>query len=166
MMLFTRKKNARVEQGALNTLVDQSVSIENDHTLGLVVRFEKSVRFDGKLCGSLIGTGQKNCSLVIGPEAMIDGNVSAQAVVVLGKVRGTVAGDYVEVRSGAWVTGDINYGRLEIHQGANVQGRLFQIEGGQRSEQTDVAAVTVPAPGDCAPNPAGPVNAGATQTKL
>lgn len=134
-MLFNRRKSVRIQEGNLSTLVDHS------GVLGLadgriVFRFEKSMRFDGRLEGNLQGTLKRDCVLVVGPQAMVNGNVFAQSVVVLGTVNGNVSGEYVEIRETGRVSGDITYVRVEIHQGSHVQGRLFRIEDGERSEDS------------------------------
>jgi len=139
-MLFNRRKPARIEGGALNTLIDQSVELTVNQG-SILFRFEKSLRFDGTLNGALQGTLKKDCVLVIGPKAVINGNVLAQGVVVLGTVRGNVSGEYVEIRESARVTGDITYVRVEIHQGSHVQGRMFRVEDGHKSEESGIASM-------------------------
>ncbi|NCU85074.1 MAG: polymer-forming cytoskeletal protein [Betaproteobacteria bacterium] len=139
-MLFNRRKPARIEGGALNTLIDQSVELTVNQG-SILFRFEKSLRFDGTLNGTLQGTLKKDCVLVIGPKAVINGNVLAQGVVVLGTVRGNVSGEYVEIRESARVTGDITYVRVEIHQGSHVQGRMFRVEDGHKSEESGIASM-------------------------
>ena len=139
-MLFNRRKPARIEGGALNTLIDQSVELTVNQG-SILFRFEKSLRFDGTLNGTLQGTLKKDCVLVIGPKAVINGNVLAQGVVVLGPVRGNVSGEYVEIRESARVTGDITYVRVEIHQGSHVQGRMFRVEDGHKSEESGIASM-------------------------
>ncbi|NBY52571.1 MAG: polymer-forming cytoskeletal protein [Betaproteobacteria bacterium] len=139
-MLFNRRKPARIEGGALNTLIDQSVELTVNQG-SILFRFEKSLRFDGTLNGTLQGTLKKDCVLVIGPKAVINGNVLAQGVVVLGTVRGNVSGEYVEIRESARVTGDITYVRVEIHQGSHVQGRMFRVEDGYKSEESGIASM-------------------------
>jgi cytoskeletal protein CcmA (bactofilin family) len=62
-------------------------------------------------------------------------------VVVLGTVRGNVSGEYVEIRESARVTGDITYVRVEIHQGSHVQGRMFRVEDGHKSEESGIASM-------------------------
>ncbi len=135
-MFFKRRKSVRIQDGSLKTLVDQSVSLTPSDR-GIVFRFEKSLRFDGRLEGNLLGTLNRDCVLIIGTKAVINGNVLAQSVVVLGAVNGNVSGEYVEIRDTARVSGDVTYVRVEIHQGSHVQGRMFRIEDGKRSEDTD-----------------------------
>jgi len=144
-MLFNRRKSVNIQDGTLNTLIDQSVML--GVTEGRVAfRFEKSLRFDGTLDGSLQGTLNHNCVLVIGPKAVVKGNVLAQSVVVLGTVTGNVSGEYVEIRDTARVSGDITYVRIEIHQGSHVQGRMFRVEDGKRSQETVVKNVVKAGP--------------------
>lgn len=135
-MIFNRRKSVRIQDGNLKTLVDQSVSLTVSNGR-IAFRFEKSTRFDGTIDGSLQGTLKRDCVLVIGPKAIVNGSVLAQSVVVLGTVNGSVSGEYVEIRESARVAGDITYVRVEIHQGSHVQGRMFRIENGKRSEDMD-----------------------------
>jgi len=137
-MLFNRRKAVHIEDGNLNTLVDRSVTLGPGTSGEVVFHFEKSLRFDGRLDGSLQGLPKRDCVVVIGPSAVINGSVSAHSVVVLGTVHGNVAAEYIEIRESARVSGDISYVRLEIHQGAHVEGRMFRIQGGS---QTDTPAL-------------------------
>jgi len=127
-MFLNRRKSVRIEDGNLNTLIDQSVvlSAENGE---VVFHFEKSLRFDGSLNGSLQGTSKRDSAVVIGPRAVINGSVLAHSVVVLGTVKGNISAEYIEIRESARVSGDVSYVRLEIHQGSHVEGRMFRIEG-------------------------------------
>ena len=127
-MFFNRRKSVRIEDGNLNTLIDRSVTL-GVSAGGVVFHFEKSLRFDGRLEGSLEGTPKRDCVVVIGPSAVIKGSVSAHSVVVLGTVHGNVTADYIEIRESAHVSGDISYARMEIHQGSHVEGRMLRIEG-------------------------------------
>lgn len=146
-MLFKRRKSVSIQDGNLNTLIDQSVVLSVAEGR-VAFRFEKSLRFDGTLEGSLQGTLSQNCVLVIGPRAVVKGNVLAQSVVVLGTVTGNVSGEYVEIRDTARVSGDITYVRVEIHQGSHVQGRMFRVENGKRSQDSvGQAVVNKPGPG-------------------
>lgn len=126
-MFLNRRKSVRIEDGNLNTLVDQSVSLGTVDGR-LCFRFEKSLRFDGQLDGDLVGTRNRDCVVVVGPKAVINGNISAQSVVVLGTVAGNIAADYIEVREAARVSGDIAYVRMEIHQGSQVEGRMLRVD--------------------------------------
>ncbi|MFZ4498485.1 MAG: bactofilin family protein [Burkholderiales bacterium] len=145
-MFFNRRKSVRIEDGNLNTLVDRSVTLGLGANGGLVFHFEKSLRFDGRLDGSLQGTPKRDCVVVIGPSAVINGSVSAHSVVVLGTVHGNVTAEYIEIRESARVSGDVSYVRLEIHQGSHVEGRMFRIEGsGQPDTSPQRPAQTVDA---------------------
>jgi cytoskeletal protein CcmA (bactofilin family) len=145
-MFFNRRKSVRIEDGNLNTLVDRSVTLGLGANGDLVFHFEKSLRFDGRLDGSLQGTPKRDCVVVIGPSAVINGSVSAHSVVVLGTVHGNVTAEYIEIRESARVSGDVSYVRLEIHQGSHVEGRMFRIEGsGQPDTSPQRPAQTVDA---------------------
>lgn len=135
-MFFNRRKSVRIEDGNLNTLVDHSVSLSAVDS-EVVFHFEKSLRFDGRLNGSLQGTPKRDCAVVIGPRAVINGSVLAHSVVVLGTVKGNISAEYIEIRESAHVSGDVSYVRMEIHQGSHVEGRMFRIEGGAPAAAPD-----------------------------
>jgi cytoskeletal protein CcmA (bactofilin family) len=142
-MVFNRRKGVRIQDGNLSTLIDQSGTLTVADGR-VTFRFEKSMRFDGSIDGNLQGTLNRDCVLVIGPKAVVNGSVLAQSVVVLGTVNGNVSGEYVEVRDTARVAGDITYVRVEIHQGSHVQGHMFRIEGGKRSADVEAEAKLAP----------------------
>ncbi len=135
-MFLNRRKSVRIEDGNLNTLIDQSVVLSAADG-EVVFHFEKSLRFDGTLNGSLQGTTQRDCAVVIGPKAVINGSVLAHSVVVLGRVKGNISAEYIEIRESARVSGDVSYVRLEVHQGSHVEGRMFRIEGSGAASATD-----------------------------
>jgi len=59
----------------------------------------------------------------------VDGEVRVSHVVVNGAVRGPIFADgYLELGSKARIVGDVTYKRLEMHQGAVVQGKLSHAE--------------------------------------
>ena len=64
-------------------------------------------------------------TLVISEKASVEGSITVGHVVINGTVIGPVfAGESLELLPAARVTGDVEYHRLEMQQGAVVQGRL------------------------------------------
>lgn len=81
---------------------------------------EKSVRIDGIIHGSVAVSG----ILIVGASGQIDGDVTAKAVIIGGKVNGNVSGpEKVELTSTATVIGDINTNVIVIDENAVFQGK-------------------------------------------
>ncbi len=102
----------------------------------------KSVVIKGELSGSedLYVDGNvegnielRNHSLTVGPNGNVKANVSAKAVVIQGRLDGSVnASDRVELRKSAVVTGDLTTQRIAIEEGAFLKGKVdIQKEGGK-----------------------------------
>ncbi len=94
----------------------------------------KSVVIKGELSGSedLYVDGNvegkielRNHSLTVGPNGNVKADVSAKAVVIQGKLDGTVnASDRVELRKSAVVNGDVTTQRIAIEEGAFLKGKV------------------------------------------
>ena len=94
----------------------------------------KSVVIKGELSGSedLYVDGNvegkielNNHSLTVGPNGVVKANVTAKAVVVQGKVDGSIyASDRVDLRKSAAVTGDVTTQRIAIEEGAFLKGTV------------------------------------------
>lgn len=99
------------------TLIAASLKIE-----GKVIA-DGFVRVHGKINGDLQCT-----ALVIGPNAEITGSVSADSVVVDGRVEGPIRGDDVVLKSQAHVLGDIYHTSLSMEKGAVFDGRSKMVD--------------------------------------
>ena len=106
----------------------------NGSQTGEVAHIGKSVVIKGELSGSedLYVDGSvegkielRNHSLTIGPNGQVKAEVSAKAVVVQGKLDGSVnASDRVELRKSAVVNGDLTTQRIAIEEGAFLKGKV------------------------------------------
>jgi cytoskeletal protein CcmA (bactofilin family) len=107
----------------------------------------KSVFVKGELSGSedlyIDGNVEgkielRNHSLTVGPNGTVKANVSAKAVVVLGKLEGAVnASDRVELKKSAVVNGDVTTQRIAIEEGAFLKGKVeIQKEVGKATGST------------------------------
>ncbi len=102
----------------------------------------KSVVIKGELSGSedlyVDGTVDgnielRNHTLTVGPNGNVKADVSAKAVVIQGKLDGSVnASDRVDLRKSAVVTGDVTTQRIAIEEGAFLKGKVdIQKEAGK-----------------------------------
>lgn len=92
--------------------------------------FTGGLRIDGTVLGNVHASNGATSTLVISEDAKVAGEIRVSHLVINGEVVGPVhASDYLELQAKAKVKGDIHYQRLEMHVGANVEGRLVMEEG-------------------------------------
>ena len=102
----------------IDSLLDQRAQILGD------VAFEGGIQINGKVTGNIKGSGP-HTTLVIGPQAIIEGTVEAQNVIISGTVLGPVTGNVsVLIKKTGKVTGNVIYGRIQMEDGSCVQGHL------------------------------------------
>ena len=93
------------------------------------ILFTGGLRIDGTVLGNVHASNGATSTLVISEDAKVAGEIRVSHLVINGEVEGTVhASDYLELQAKAKVKGDIHYQRLEMHVGANVEGRLVMEE--------------------------------------
>ena len=103
-------------------------------TRGEMTRIGKSIAIKGELScsedlyidGQIEGTvDPRGNRLTIGPSGSVKANVSARAVIVQGKLEGTIrASDRVDLKESAIVVGDITTQRISIEEGAHLKGSV------------------------------------------
>jgi len=81
------------------------------------------IQIDGQVDGD-IRTGK----LTIGPEAVVNGCIRADEVMVSGTVNGAVEAGLVKLYATARVTGDISHESLAIEAGAFIQGLCKRVD--------------------------------------
>ena len=99
---------------------DVRVSLGPDAEVTGKLSFATPTRIEGKLKGDV----RASDLLVVGPQAIVQANVQAEKLVVLGEVRGQVLGaSRVEICSGGKIYGDVETKALIVHEGATFEGR-------------------------------------------
>jgi cytoskeletal protein CcmA (bactofilin family) len=84
------------------------------------LKFSGELTFDGKVDGEI----QSDGTLHLGDSAVINGNISAQTVVVRGKINGNiVAKDKIEIKAKAELFGDIRASKLAVEEGVTFVGK-------------------------------------------
>ena len=84
------------------------------------LKFSGELTFEGKLDGEI----QTDGVLTLGDTAIINGNISAQSVVVRGKVNGNInAKEKIEIKTKAELFGDIRATKLIIEEGVSFVGK-------------------------------------------
>jgi cytoskeletal protein CcmA (bactofilin family) len=107
------------KQPPIRTLVGEGTVIEGE------IRFSEGLRIDGRVIGNVLAVGEGKNLLVIGEKASFVGRVRAGHVIVNGEVCGPVeSNELLELQPKAKIEGHVRYERLEMHQGAQVDGEL------------------------------------------
>jgi len=84
------------------------------------LRFEGSVRIDGKFVGKVISPA----TLIVGPDAVVDGEVEVGEIEIHGSLRGQVtASQRATIHASGQVDADIDTRSLVIEPGARFNGR-------------------------------------------
>ena len=82
-------------------------------------KFDSPVRVDGTLSGEVTSSS----ALIVGPSAVVEGEVRVGSLIVLGCVRGAVvAEDLVEVRAGGVLEADVESTRFSVEDGSRYEG--------------------------------------------
>jgi len=115
-MVFRRNPKPR---SRIDSLIGAGTKISGN------VVFSGGLRIDGEVVGDVSASGTELSTLVVSERAEVQGSVTVSHAVVNGTVKGPlVATELLELQRHARVLGDITYGKLEIHLGAVVEGRL------------------------------------------
>ena len=84
------------------------------------LKFTGELTFEGKIDGEI----QTDGTLNLGDSASVNGNISAQTVVVRGKVNGNiVAKEKIEIKTKAELFGDIRASKLSVEEGVTFVGK-------------------------------------------
>ena len=84
------------------------------------IKFSGELAFDGKLDGEIHTDG----ILTLGDSAVINGHITAQSVVVRGKVTGNIsAKEKIDIKAKAELFGDIRATKLVIEEGVTYVGK-------------------------------------------
>ncbi|MCW3077831.1 MAG: cell shape determination protein CcmA [Bacteroidetes bacterium] len=112
MLGMNSNKNQAVEGGSVN-LIGTGTKITGDiNSIG-------DVRIDGNLVGNITTAGK----FVLGPNGIVEGNVSSNNADLSGEVKGRVnVNEMLSLKATARINGDIITGRLAIEPGASFTG--------------------------------------------
>ncbi|HVZ15850.1 MAG TPA: polymer-forming cytoskeletal protein [Terriglobales bacterium] len=92
----------------------------------------ESLYIDGRVEGSINLAGNR---VTVGRNGIVNANISAREIVVLGKVRGNLqASDRVDIRTEGSLTGDVVAQRISIEDGAFFKGGIDIRKPGQNAD--------------------------------
>ena len=106
----------------VDTLIGQNTEINGD------VIFSGGLHIDGKVKGNIIAEPDSSAVLVLTDKGYIEGEIRVPYLVADGKIRGDVhAQEMVELGTGASISGDVYYDKIEMVMGAEVNGNLIHL---------------------------------------
>ena len=123
------KKNSKNLLEDLETLIGANALFEGN------IKTERGIRIDGKFSGNIETTS----GVIVGPTALIEGDISAEVVLVEGTVKGNITAPAgIEIISTAKMFGDIKTNILTITEGAFFEGKslMFKANEGKNGEES------------------------------
>jgi len=97
------------------------------------VQTDGSVRIDGSIKGDV----RAGKSVVIGKAGLVEGNIFTQDSVLSGRVTGSVVAESrLEVQTTAIIMGDIQARRMQLEEGASLQGQVMVGENATRQAKS------------------------------
>ena len=107
----------------IDTLIGKSSRVEGD------VDFSGGLHLDGRITGSVRAPDTSGSALSVSESGCIEGAVEVPNVTLDGTVRGDIhARQRLVLGAHAKVLGNVHYGIIEMALGAQIQGKLTQIE--------------------------------------
>jgi len=102
--------------------------------------FSGIVRLNGVVRGEIFSDD----TLIIGETAKVYGNIYVNNVVVAGKVSGDIsAKQRLEIKSSAYVKGDVHASRLVIEEGARLLGQMKVETAGTLEQRTPTPVLNI-----------------------
>ncbi|HEY7353846.1 MAG TPA: polymer-forming cytoskeletal protein [Terriglobales bacterium] len=99
----------------------------------------ESLYIDGRIEGTLTF---KDHRVTVGRNGVVQANISAREVVIMGKVTGNIeCSDRVDIRSEGSLTGDVQSRRISVEDGAMLRGSV-QLTPADRKQEKSVTAET------------------------
>ncbi len=121
--MFTKSKGKRrTKRMAPPTIISSDLRVDGD------ISSDGEIQIDGTVAGDVKGS-----KLSIGEGGTIKGAVTADRVLVRGRITGQITGRIVTLTRTAQVTGDVLHETLAIEPGARLEGTCRRMEAGKDS---------------------------------
>lgn len=112
MLGIGSNKNQAIDASSVN-LIANGTRIIGD------IFSAQDVRIDGQLNGNIVTSGK----FVLGPNGLIEGNVTSENADIMGEIKGNVKiAEMLSLKSTSKISGDIITGKLSIEPGALFTG--------------------------------------------
>jgi cytoskeletal protein CcmA (bactofilin family) len=113
----------RTSAPAIDTLIGKTSRIQGD------LDFAGGLHLDGRITGNVRAPDASGSTLSVSEDGCIEGAVEVPTVVLNGTVKGDIhARDRLVLGARAKVLGNVSYGVIEMSLGAQIQGKLRQLE--------------------------------------
>ena len=127
------------EQQANETHLEPTATLKNAIGKGTIIEGHVHAEGDLLIEGTVKGDVTTKTKLIVGPSALIEGNILAQHAEIAGRVQGTVkALGLLVINSSGTILGDVITKDLNVESGSTFNGRL-QVGG-------NVTAITIEIP--------------------
>ena len=102
----------------IDTLIAEQCTLEGDLTA------QNSVKIDGRIKGTLRAEGRA----IIGTTGVVQGDVHAPDLLVLGRLEGNVFAQRLHLQASARILGNIETQSLQVDPGAHYQGSVTMLD--------------------------------------
>ncbi len=96
--------------------------LANSFSLKGSISCKGELQIDGRINGNL--NGEK---VILGPESVMDGTLTADEIIISGKFKGKIKGKSIRLDAGASVDAEITYEVLAIENGSSINGIVKKI---------------------------------------
>ena len=96
--------------------------LANSFSLKGSISCKGELQIDGRINGNL--NGEK---VILGPESVMDGTLTADEITISGKFKGKIKGKSIRLDAGASVDAEITYEVLAIENGSSINGTVKKI---------------------------------------
>jgi len=113
---------------------------------------DEDLEIDGQVDGTV---NLKNHQLTIGANGNLNAEVSAKSIIVIGQVKGDLnATERIEIQATGVVEGDVKAPRLNVQEGAVLNGTIDMSPASMSEAKKPVAQSTAPSAGSTPVSPA------------
>lgn len=114
---------ARDAKQAIDTLIGKAARVEGD------LDFSGGLHVDGRVTGNVRAKGASSSTLSVSEHGCVEGAVEVPTVLLNGTIKGDIhARERLVLGAQAKVQGNVHYGVIEMSLGAQIQGKLTQLE--------------------------------------
>ena len=115
--MIGRKRSKRANR--VDTLVGGDTVIHGD------IEFSGGLHIEGRVIGDIRAPADQSAVLVIAEGGTVDGQIAVSHLLMNGKVEGDVhVNEHAELGGTACLAGNLFYNRLQMSEGARVDGQL------------------------------------------
>jgi cytoskeletal protein CcmA (bactofilin family) len=108
---------------AIDTLIGRTARVQGD------LDFSGGLHLDGRVTGTVRAPDSSGSTLSVSEHGCIEGGVEVPNVLLNGAVKGDIhARQRLVLGAQAKVQGNVYYGIIEMSLGAQIQGKLMQVE--------------------------------------